>query len=267
MRTVTIDASERCAGDTLRVARPRAVVPTDLAEALVEVCPWPRDPRVADTGPMPPSATIRIVITDDHPLVLSGLDHLLRDQPGFEVVAQCSTGAAALAAVATHRPDILVLDLQLPDMTGLAVLKTLRERDPRPHVVLLTGGLNEDELIEALRNDVRGVVLKEMAPTLLVQCLRRVHAGGQWLEKESAGRAMAKLVRNEDQRRKLATMLTPREIEVVRLVRRGLSNRQIAEGLGVAEGTVKVHLHNVYEKLSVQRRGELIAFADDYGLT
>lgn len=209
---------------------------------------------------------IRIVIADDHPLVLSGLHHLLRDQDGFDVVAQCATGAEALAAVHAHHPDILLLDLQLPDINGIAVLAALQARDPRPRVVLLTAGLSEDELIEALRYEVRGVVLKEMAPALLVQCLRRVHAGGQWLEKASATGAMTKLIRDEDRRRKLATILTPREIEIVRLVRRGLANRQIAETLGVAEGTVKVHLHNIYEKLAVQRRGELIAFADEYGL-
>ena len=210
--------------------------------------------------------TIRVVIADDHPLVLTGLDYLLRDQEGFEVVARCATGSEALAAVDAHRPDILLLDLQMPDMDGLAVIGALQTRDPRPRVVLLTAGLNEDQLIEALRHDVRGVVLKEMAPSLLVQCLRRVYAGGQWLEKDSAGRAMAKLVRNEDRHRKLATLLTPREIEIVQLVRRGLANRQIAQTLGVAEGTVKVHLHNIYEKLSVQRRGQLIPFADEYGL-
>ncbi|AMY13016.1 Response regulator protein VraR [Luteitalea pratensis] len=215
---------------------------------------------------MPHPSTIRVAIADDHPLVLTGLEHLLREHEGFDVVARCSTGAAALAAVDASRPDILLLDLQMPDMDGLAVLAALQARDPRPRVVLLTAGLNEDQLIEALRYDVRGVVLKEMAPSLLVLCLRRVHAGGQWLEKDSAARAMAKLVRNEDRHRKLATMLTPREIEIVRLVRRGLANRQIADALCVAEGTVKVHLHNIYEKLSVHRRGQLIAFADEYGL-
>ena len=215
---------------------------------------------------MPHASIIRVAIADDHPLVLTGIDHLLRGHEEFEVVARCSTGAQALDAVDAHRPDILLLDLQLPDIDGLAVLRALQAREPRPRVVLFTAGLTEDQLIEALRHDVRGVVLKEMAPSLLVECLRRVHAGGQWLEKDSAARAMAKLVRNEDRQRKLATLLTPREIEIVRLVRRGLANRQIAHTLGVAEGTVKVHLHNIYEKLSVQRRGQLIAFADEYGL-
>lgn len=253
--------------DTLPSVAPRALAPADLDDAFVEACSWPRDPRDIHAPAMPPSPTIRVAIADDHPLVLSGIDHLLREQGDFDVVACCTTGTATLAAVDAHDPDILVLDLQLPDMDGLAVLSALQARDRRPRVVLLTAALDEDQLIEALRNDVRGVVLKEMAPALLVQCLRRVHGGGQWLEKDSASRAMAKLVRIEDRRRKLATMLTPREIEIVRQVRRGLANRQIASALGVAEGTVKVHLHNIYEKLSVQRRGELIAFADEYGLT
>ena len=215
---------------------------------------------------MPMAETIPIVVADDHPLILSGLDQLLTQQEGFIVAARCPTGRETIDAVREHRPAILLLDLQLPDIDGLDVLRALETFDVRPRVVLLTARIDEDQMIEALRLGVRGVVLKEMAPSLLLQCLRRVHAGGQWLEKDSAARAMAKLVRNEEQHRRLATMLTPREIEIVRLVRRGLANRQIAETLGVAEGTVKVHLHNIYEKLSVQRRGQLIAFADEYGL-
>jgi len=110
------------------------------------------------------------------------------------------------------------------------------------------------------------VVLKEMAPKLLLQCLRRVHEGGQWLEKESAARAMAKLVRRESRAREIARLLTVREIEVVRLVAQGHSNRDIAAALSIAEGTVKIHLHNIYEKLNVSRRTELVHIATEYAL-
>ena len=133
-------------------------------------------------------------------------------------------------------------------------------------MVLLTAQLDEDQLIEALRSGVRGVVLKETAARLLVECIRRVHAGGQWLEKESAARAMTKLVRREGKAREIAALLTPREIEVVRLVANGLSNKVLAEKLFIAEGTVKIHLHNIYEKMGVNRRAELVRAAVDYGL-
>ena len=209
---------------------------------------------------------IRVIITDDHPLVLNGLEHLLREYQEFEVVQKCSSGTEALAAVRRHRPDILVLDLMMPGMDGLAVARDLHKSGDMPYVVLLTAQLHEDQLIEALHLGVRGFILKEMATKLLVECLRRVHAGGQWLEKDAANRAMAKLVRREAKGREVATMLTPREIEVVRMVAKGLTNKEIASELCIADGTVKIHLHNIYEKVKINRRAELVRFADEFGL-
>ncbi len=215
----------------------------------------------SDAGP------IRVILVDDHPLVLNGLYHLLQEYPEFEVLDRCLSGGEALAATRRHRPDILVLDLLMPGMDGLEVVRSLQNEEPHPNVVLLTAALNEDQLIEALKLGVRGFVLKEMATKLLVECLRRVNAGGQWLEKDSAGRAMAKLVRQEAKSREIANILTPREIEVVGMVAKGFSNREIGSHLCIAEGTVKIHLHNVYEKLKINRRAELVRLAEEYGLT
>lgn len=207
-----------------------------------------------------------MIITDDHPLVLNGLYHLLQEHQDFEVLDRCSSGTDALVAVRRHRPDILVLDLMMPVMDGLAVARELHRTGEMPYVVLLTAQLHEDQLIEALHLGVRGFILKEMATKFLVECLRRVHAGGQWLEKDSASRAMAKLVRREAKGREIANLLTPREIEVVRMVAKGLTNKEIAGQLCIADGTVKIHLHNIYEKVKINRRAELVRFADDYGL-
>jgi DNA-binding NarL/FixJ family response regulator len=211
-------------------------------------------------------AAIRVILADDHPLVLNGLYHLLREYPEFEVLERCSSGAETLAAVKRLNPDILVLDLSMPGMDGLAVTRELNRASNSPKVVLLTAQLHEDQLIEALHLGIKGFVLKEMATKLLVECLRRVHAGGQWLEKDSANRAMAKLVRREAKGREIATLLTPREIEVVQMVAKGLTNKEIASQLGIADGTVKIHLHNIYEKLQINRRAELVKVADEYGL-
>ena len=207
-----------------------------------------------------------MILADDHPLVLNGLYHLLREYPEFEVLERCSSGQEAVAAARRHRPDILVLDLLMPGMDGLAVARELHPGGAPPHIVLLTAQLHEDQLIEALHLGVRGFVLKEMATKLLVECLRRVHAGGQWLEKDSANRAMAKLVRREAKGREIATLLTPREIEVVRMVAKGATNKEIASRLFIADGTVKIHLHNIYEKLKINRRAELVRFAEDFAL-
>lgn len=222
------------------------------------------------TGPLDSAgqkARIRVTLVDDHPLVLNGLYHLLRDYPEFEVLDRCTSGSEALAAVRRQRPDILVLDLLMADVDGLTVARTLHGGSELPPTVLLTAQLHEDQLIEALHLGVRGFVLKEMAPKLLVECLRRVHAGGQWLEKDSANRAMAKLVRREAKGSEIAKLLTPREIDVVRMVAKGLTNKEIADRLCIAGATVKIHLHNIYEKVKINRRAELVRFAEDYGLT
>jgi DNA-binding NarL/FixJ family response regulator len=214
-----------------------------------------------------PIGTIRVILADDHPLVLNGLYHLLREYSEFEVLERCSSGVEALAAAQKQQPDILVLDLLMPGMDGLAVARALHGTPNAPAIVLLTAQLHEDQLIEALHLGIRGFVLKEMATKLLVECLRRVHAGGQWLEKDSANRAMAKLVRREARGREVATLLTPREIEVVRMVAKGLSNKEIGAQLFIADGTVKIHLHNIYEKVKINRRADLVRFAEEYGLT
>jgi DNA-binding NarL/FixJ family response regulator len=222
--------------------------------------------QVSADAPEKDRVPIRIVVVDDHPLVLRGVESLLEACKDFEVVGSCSTGADAVAAIHRHRPEIVLLDLKLPDKPGLVVLREIQDVEPAPRVVLLTALITEDELIQALRLGVRGVVLKEMAARLLVESIRRVHAGGQWLEKDSAARAIAKLLRREAAARGPTAFLTPREIEIVQLVAAGLSNRQIAERLSIVEGTVKVHLHNIYEKLDVARREELIQYAREHEL-
>ena len=214
-----------------------------------------------------PPATIRVILVDDHPLVLNGLYHLLKEHAEFEILDRCSSGTEALASVRRYRPDVLVLDVLMPGLDGMAVARELHRTAQLPNTVLLTAQLHEDQLIEALHLGIRGFVLKEMATKLLVECLRRVHAGGQWLEKDSANRAMAKLVRREARAKEVAGLLTPREIEVVRMVAKGLANKEIASQLNIADGTVKIHLHNIYEKIKINRRAELIRFADEYGLS
>jgi RNA polymerase sigma factor (sigma-70 family) len=209
--------------------------------------------------------TIRLVLADDHPLVLDGLLRLFEGEPDVTVVARCGDGEAALRAAREHRPDILVLDLRMPRLDGMGLLRRLAREGLGVRIVLLTAELGEDELLEAVRLGARGVVLKEMAPDLLVRCVRTVHAGGRWLEKEVAGRALERLVAREATRPKLEE-LTPREVELVRLANAGLRNKEIAARLGLTEGTVKVHLHRVYEKLGVASRVELLNRAREHSI-
>lgn len=209
---------------------------------------------------------IRIVIADDHPIVLDGLEQLFRLEEEFEIVARCTNGLQALEAVEQHRPDILILDLRMPQRSGLGVLRELKEKGTETRVVVLTAALDEDEVVDAIRLGVKGVVLKEMAPRLLVQCVRKVHEGGQWLEKDSIGKALEKMLNRPGSAPSGAGSLTPREVDVVRLVAEGMRNKEIADRLQISEGTVKIHLHSIYEKLQIGGRVELSVYARDRGI-
>lgn len=209
---------------------------------------------------------IRIVLADDHPLILEALENLLRAEDGFEIAAACASGAEALAAVRRHRPDILLLDLRMPDLDGLGVLRALAAENLPVRTILLTAAIEESEILEAFRLDVGGVVLKEMASASVVQCVRKVHAGERWLEKRSAGLIIEKLARREGKAREAAALLTPRELELLSLIGRGLRNKEIAAKLSIREQTVKVHLSHIYAKLGVDGRLALLRYAEDHGL-
>ena len=209
---------------------------------------------------------IRLVLADDHPIVLDGLEQLFSTEPDLEVVARATSAEGALRALEEFRPDVLVLDLAMPGLDGMWVMEQAFERKMPSRVVLLTAHLDEQKLLEAVRLNVAGVVLKEMAPRLLVECVRKVHAGEKWLEKHSVARAMDRMVKRESELQRLSRLLTPRELEIVRLAAEGLRNREIAERLTITEGTVKIHLHNIYEKLGVTGRPQLILYATREGL-
>jgi len=215
---------------------------------------------------MEDTMSIRLVLADDHPPILQGLTVLLRQEPDLEVLAGCRDGEETLQAVRQFQPDVLILDILMPGKDGLAVLRELRQLEISTRVILLTAAIDEDNLLEAMRLGVSGVVLKEMAVPLLIQCVRKVYAGDQWLERHSIGRAMEKMLRREAGTREVAKLLTSREIEIVRLAASGLRNKEIASKLAISEGTVKIHLHRSYEKLHVDSRIALLRYAQTKGL-
>lgn len=210
---------------------------------------------------------IRLVLADDHVLFLDGLEALFRAESDFEVVARCRDGREALRAVREHAPDVLLLDLRMPGMGGLELIRALRAEGKGVRVVVLTAALDEAEVVEAVRLGVRGVVLKEMAADLLLRCVRAVHGGGVWIERASAVRALERMARRGPGRGEPGSELTPRELDVVRLVLEGLRNKEIGERLAIGEGTVKIHLHRIYEKLGVDSRLALAATARARGLS
>jgi two-component system nitrate/nitrite response regulator NarL len=209
--------------------------------------------------------SIRLVLADDHPIVLIGLQQLFAVESDCTVVACASGGDEALRAVRQFKPDVLVLDLRMPGTDGLAVLSQMPQASPTTRVVVLSA-TDENDLFEAICRGARGVVLKDMASRLLVQCVRVVHAGGKWLDKGTATSAVERLLKRDAGISAVATTLTPRELQVARMVARGLPSKTVASRLAISEGTAKLHLHHVYEKLRVNGRMGLVRYMNRMGL-
>lgn len=193
---------------------------------------------------------IRLLLADDHPMIQAAVESLLKGSD-YQLVAKAGTGAEALAAIAREQPDIVVLDVQMPGGSGLDVVRQVRAGGDERPVVLLTASLEERGFAEALALKVDGVLLKSSDPALLLDCLDAVREGECWTDPQLDRDAAASIC--EEPRVPLA----PRERQLVGLVREGLRNREIAERLGVTEGTVKVYLHGVFEKTGVVNRTEL----------
>ena len=198
----------------------------------------------------------RVLVADDHPLVLSGVESVLRHSD-FEVVATADGGPAVLEALKTAKPDILILDVNMPEPNGMELLRMLRRKGDKIPVVLVTATISDPAISEALELGVNGLMSKDCASVSLVDCLEAVRVGGQWIDVE-----MQKRGREHDRQPKpsnddLLSRLTPRERTVAMLVAAGMKNRDIGLELGVTEGSIKVYLHRMYEKLDIQTRLEL----------
>jgi two-component system nitrate/nitrite response regulator NarL len=199
-----------------------------------------------------------LIVADDHPLMRDAVAGLFG--PPYQVVERCSDGLMARAAILAYAPDVAVLDVRMPSLTGLDLLRQARAEGWRTKMVLLTAGLEPKPLVEAVKLKVDGLVLKDAGGELLLRCVEAVLAGEQWIDKEAMKQVMSTLAQPA------AADLTPRESDVVRQVAHGQRNKEIARSLGITEGTVKMHLHNLYEKLGVASRTELALLAKDHGL-
>ena len=205
----------------------------------------------------------KVLVADDDPLTMAGITTLL-DKTNFTVVATVNTGAAVLDALPGARPELLILDNDMPERSGLDVLRTLRSKgDDRP-VVLLTSRLNDELAREAVKLSVNGIVIKSTAPRGLLVCLESVVQGRRWIDQEVMQRVMEQAM-SPDAPRDPFDALRARERAVASLVQRGLRNKEVASELGLTEGTVKVHLHKVFDKLGIRGRTELILLAQERG--
>lgn len=204
------------------------------------------------------SETIQVVIADPHPLTRLGVVNLLEQTSDIAVVAECSTARECLNAIRRYDPDVAVLELRFPDGAGLDLAGQIVESGARARMAILTAEVDKESFIRSRALGVRGVVLKTMPAELLLQCVRTVHAGREFVEKDVLLAAFDELRRRAAVPKARGETLTDKEREIVNLVCAGLRNREIAVKLGISEGTVKTHLHQVYEKLGVSGRFALM---------
>lgn len=201
----------------------------------------------------------RVLIVDDHPMIRSAVTVLL-DGSDFEVAATAGSVETGIEALAATDPDIVILDLAIPGGSGIEVLRHIRGQDDKRPVILLTAAIDDFSLREALSLEANGIVMKDNDPALLLDCLQAVRGGKRWMDADVEER-IAQFGSEGS-----FTRLTPRDRKLVGLVARGLRNREIAEELGVTEGTVKVYLHSIFEKLGVSTRTELAVRVAEEGL-
>jgi DNA-binding NarL/FixJ family response regulator len=204
---------------------------------------------------------IRILIADDHPIVLKGLAELFDAEPDVSVVAKCVNGEEAAKALHQEMPDIAVLDLHMPGRNGLELLQEIRRTRVPTRSILPAASLEPQEVVQATCLGARGILLKESAPEDLLSCIHQVFAGERVIPAPWLNQALDEMLRREAAAQSLSDDLTPREVELVRIAAQGLTNREIGARLGISPGTVKIHLHNIYKKLGVKNRVELTLFA------
>ncbi len=202
-------------------------------------------------------ARVRVLVVDDHALLRRGVANIINQEPDLCVVAEAGSGAEAVAAYERHRPDVVLLDLRMPHMEGVEVVRRIRQLDPHARVVVLTTYDTDDEIARALQAGAKAYVLKDISADDLVSCIRTVLAGKTYL----APAAAAKLAEGASR-----VQLTPREMTTLRLLADGKANKEIASELRISERTVKTHLEHLFEKLGVASRTEAIKVASRRGL-
>ena len=213
-----------------------------------------------------PPHKVRVVIADDHAIFRDGLRTLIAAESDLEVVGEARDGEEALRLVVDVKPDILLLDLSMPRMPGLEVLRRLRPAARDTKVLILAAEADIDQVTTALRLGARGIVLKDTAAALLFKSIRRVMEGHYWVRREIVCDLVEALAATENPGKNLYG-LTPRELEVTGLVADGNTNKDIARACGISEDTVKRHLTSAFDKTGVSNRLELTLFAGHHGLT
>jgi DNA-binding NarL/FixJ family response regulator len=199
----------------------------------------------------------RVLLVDDHALLRTGVANIINQEPDLRVVAEAGNGVEALEAYRRHHPDVTLLDLRMPVMEGVEVVRRIREQDPRARVIVLTTYDTDDEIERALKAGAKAYVLKDISADDLISCIRAVLAGKTYLAPAAAAKLAEGVTR---------VQLTPREMATLRLLADGKANKEIASALDISERTVKTHLAHLFDKLGVSSRTEATRVAARRGL-
>lgn len=209
--------------------------------------------------------SIRVVIVDDHALFRRGLELVLSEEPDIKVVGEAADGIEAVHRAEEMTPDVVVMDVRMPRSTGIEAARRIRERLPDTKVIMLTVSDNEEDLYAAVKAGASGYLLKEISIEELADAVRAVARGHSLISPSMASKLLSEfnaLVQQAEERhRTLLPSLTPRELDVLKLVAKGLSNREISEELYISENTVKNHVRNILEKLHLHSRMEAVVYA------
>ena len=208
--------------------------------------------------------SVSIVVADDHPVVLGGLVALLNQDKTFKLAVSCTNGVEAIDAIRNSKPDLALLDVNMPGLNGLQVLKILVEENLPTRVCFLAASLDDKEIVAAATGGAYGIILKESAPDTLLTCLHAIVAGEKWLPAALVEGATERVQKRHAEIAKVSKLLSAREIEIMLLVAAGLSNKGVGRQLNITEGTVKMHLHSIYQKTHVTNRTSLANFAMAY---
>jgi DNA-binding NarL/FixJ family response regulator len=205
---------------------------------------------------------IRVLIADDRPIFRAGVQGMLRDFPEIDVVGEAMTGREAVERSRRLKPDVILMDLNMPEMGGIAATRAIKEESPDSVVLALTISEAEEDIVEMVAAGASGYVLKDVDPASLARSIQDAHAGHFQLDDALTRRVIVRLGSTlKRSRRPLAEPLTERETQILRMVVEGMSNKAIASRLGLGEGTIKSHLRNIYRKLQVRTRAEAAAQA------
>jgi DNA-binding NarL/FixJ family response regulator len=208
---------------------------------------------------------IDLVLADPHPIMLDGLAHGFDGSPDFSVKAAVRTGDEALKAVRQFRPHVLVMDLSLAHRSGLSVIEAMQAEALPTRPIVFTGA-PIGEVLRVIDMGVPGLVSKDKSRQVLARCIHSVHGGGKWLDRDLTMKSMSLLLEQQKKNSQASQLLTPRELTVARMVTEGLPNKKIASQLFISEGTAKLHLHHIYQKLNCPGRMSLQRFMQEHGL-